>query len=170
MKLVFSACVVSVARCFYLEPVVEGLNPANASVSITICCQLESTLALIAACVPAARQLFGGLSDEHKVARITDKVVESFRSIVTPTSSKNAATVLGSASKSQTDTQSGTKNYDSRMLNPYYGDIGGISGHMGQIEILEGIESIELPNKSRDDIEAAIADANAVNSEYGRPL
>ncbi|KAK6532149.1 hypothetical protein TWF694_003309 [Orbilia ellipsospora] len=161
-----SVCVVSVARCFYLQPVVEGLNPANASVSITICCQLESTLAIVAACIPAARQLFGGLSKEHKISRITGKVVKSFRSIATSTSSKSESTVLGSEPKSQTDTQVGTNNRDSRMLHQHYGNIVGISGNIERIETLEGVESVEVPKTSSDDIEAAAADA--ASSGHGR--
>ncbi|KAF3317325.1 hypothetical protein TWF173_010978 [Orbilia oligospora] len=51
-----SACVISVARCVYLGPIVEQLDQSNASVNLTICCLLEGTVAIVAACVPAARQ------------------------------------------------------------------------------------------------------------------
>ncbi|EPS35908.1 hypothetical protein H072_10634 [Dactylellina haptotyla CBS 200.50] len=167
-----SACVVSIARCFYLAPVVESLDQADATVSITILCQLEGTLAVIAACIPAARQLFAGLSNEPKVVRITGKVVKSFRSMTntntTSSTSKHESIMLSSQSKSQSGNSGGVGDRDSQLLHSHYGNILGATQTMER----EGSTDQSLNTSSRtsnhDDIEAT-AGVGAVRNveEFG---
>ncbi|KAK6357761.1 hypothetical protein TWF718_002067 [Orbilia javanica] len=119
-----SACVISIARCVYLAPVVESLDQSNASVNLTICCLLEGMVAIVAACIPAARQFFGGLSSEPQVVRITGKVVSSFRSIASSTSpSKRSSVMLSSSSQARSQTGRGLGERDSQLLQSHYGRI-----------------------------------------------
>ncbi|KAF3160235.1 hypothetical protein TWF106_009001 [Orbilia oligospora] len=132
-----SACVISVARCVYLGPIVEQLDQSNASVNLTICCLLEGTVAIVAACVPAARQFFGGLSNEPKVARMTGKVVSSLRSMTNSVSStsKHSSVMIsgGSQVRSQTGRGGGFGERDSRLLQEHYGRILGAEEEMEMV-------------------------------------
>ncbi|KAK6362578.1 hypothetical protein TWF730_000035 [Orbilia blumenaviensis] len=130
-----SACVISIARCFYLAPIVEDLDQSDASVNITICCQLEGTVAIVAACVPAARQFFSGLSSEPKVVHITGKVVKSFRSMTTSTSSASKCSSVMLSSSTQSRSQIGrgegaVGDLDSQLLQSHYGRILGTAESM----------------------------------------
>ncbi|KAK6516071.1 hypothetical protein TWF506_005984 [Arthrobotrys conoides] len=157
-----SACVISVARCIYLRPIVEQLDQSNASVNLTICCLLEGTVAIVAACVPAARQFFGGLSNEHKVGRITGKVVSSFRSMTASVSSpsKRSSVMIsgGSQIRSQTGRGVGFGDRDSRLLQEHYGRILGAEEDMEMVG--SPVEETGGLDKEIDiDVEAATSGA-----------
>ncbi|KAK6535781.1 hypothetical protein TWF281_000033 [Arthrobotrys megalospora] len=163
-----SACIISVARCFYLAPIVESLDQADASVKITICCQLEGTVAIVAACVPAARQFFAGISNEPKVVRITGKVVKSFRSMTNSTlsTSKSDSVMLSSQSRSQTGRRGReqTGDRDSQLLHSHYGRILGAGDSMEMVgSPVDGDMNVSSRGKLRegDDIEAAAALSDA---------
>lgn len=152
-----SACVISAARCTYLAPIVEQLDQSNASVNLTICCLLEGTVVIVAACVPASRQFFGGLSDETKVARITGKVVSSFRSITTEASgaSKRSFSEAGSQGRSQTGRGVGER--DGKLLREHYGRIVGVEEEMEMESPVDRGSYFKRGLSERRDVEARAA-------------
>ncbi|KAK6508787.1 hypothetical protein TWF481_003557 [Arthrobotrys musiformis] len=168
-----SACVISVARCIYLGPVVEAIDQSDASANLTICCLLEGTVALIAACVPAARQFFGGLSSEPSVVRITGKVVSSFRSMTTSatSTSKRSSIMLSSQSKSQTGRGGGgLGDRDSQMLHSHYGRILGAGDSLEMVGSPVEARSANTRYNLRGDLDKDIdVEATADTNPRGEP-